>query len=262
VQTSVFGLILAMAIESCCIPLPSEVVIPIAGLLFAQGKLLPGLSTPVGIIILGLAGALGNLLGSIAAYWIGYKGGRPLMLKYGRYVLISQHDADIADSFFQKYGSATAFFGRLLPVIRTFISLPAGITKMPFGKFCIYTFIGAFPWCVMLAYAGVVLKGQMTAIEPYYKSAQYVVVAAVVVLIVLYVWRHIRNDNKARAAHAADEAAKAQQPQVQQPWQQSQPPQQGNWQQPQMNNWQQPQPPQQGNWQQPQNPSQFQPPRR
>ncbi len=251
VQTSVFGLILAMAIESCCIPLPSEVVIPIAGLLFAQGKLLPGLSTPVGVIILGLAGALGNLLGSIVAYWIGYKGGRPLMLKYGRYVLISQHDADIADAFFQKYGGATAFFGRLLPVIRTFISLPAGITKMPFRKFCIYTFIGAFPWCVLLAYAGVALQGNMTVIEPYYKSAQYVVAAAVVVLIVLYVWRHIRNDNKARVAHAAAEAANAQQPRAQQSWQQPQSAQQGSWQQPQPNN-----------WQQSQNPSQPQPPRR
>jgi Uncharacterized membrane-associated protein len=236
VQTSVFGLILAMAIESCCIPLPSEVVIPVAGLLFAQGKLLPGMDPILGIIVIGLAGSIGCVLGSTAAYWIGYKGGRPLMLKYGRYVLISQHDTDVADRFFQRYGSATAFFSRLLPVVRTYISLPAGMSKMSFNRFWIYSFLGSFPWCVLLAYAGYVLGNNMSKIDPYYKVAQYVVIAALVVLVVLYLWRHIHNDNKARAAHAASEAASAEaaaplsaapapefeNQQAQQPWNQQQ----------------------------------------
>ena len=240
VQTSVFGLIIAMAIESCCIPLPSEIVIPIAGLLFAQGKILHGMNTITGVIIIGLAGSVGCLIGSAVAYWIGYRGGRPLLLKYGRYVLISQHDTDLADRFFARYGSATAFFSRLLPGVRTYISLPAGMTKMPFRRFCIYSFLGSFPWCVMLAYAGVVLGNNMSVIDPYYKSLEYVVIAAVVILIVLYIWRHIRNDNKARAAHAMQEAAAVQSTstpvqgsaQSQQPWNQPQQPQQP-WNQPQ-----------------------------
>ncbi|GCE25320.1 alkaline phosphatase [Dictyobacter alpinus] len=233
ISTGLLGIVLAMAIESCCIPLPSEIVMPVAGLLLAQHKLLPGVDTNVGIVLLGLSGALGCLVGSILAYWIGYKGGRPLMLKYGRYVLISQHDADLADRFFQRWGSPTAFFSRLLPVVRTYISLPAGITKMSFTKFCIYSFLGSFPWCVLLAYAGVVLNGNMTKIEPYYKSFEYVIVALLIVLVVLYVWRHVRNDKRARAEHAAAEAAEEnaeattsnqplnnRQHQFQQPWNQ------------------------------------------
>ena len=245
VQTSLFGLIVAMAIESCCIPLPSEVVIPIAGVLFFQGKILPGTNPVLGIILLGLAGAIGCLLGSIVAYWIGYKGGRPLMLKYGRYVLISQHDADMADRFFQKYGAITAFVARLLPGIRTFISLPAGIAEMPFGKFCIYSFLGSFPWCVLLAYAGYVLGNNMTVIDPYYKSFEYVIIAVVVLLVILYIWRHVSNDRKARAEHAETIATQPQQNDWQQQYQQPQ--QQNQYQQPQRHDWQQsgqPTPPQ------------------
>lgn len=263
ISTGLLGIVLAMAIESCCIPLPSEVVMPVAGLLLAQHKLLPGVSTPLGIVALGLAGALGCLIGSSIAYWIGYKGGRPLMLKYGRYVLISQHDADLADRFFQRWGSPTAFFSRLLPVVRTYISLPAGITRMPFIRFCIYSFIGSFPWCVLLAYAGVVLNGNMSTIEPYYKSFEYVIVAAIVVLIVLYVWRHLRNDRRARLEHEAAAAAEASLPtnnaqfqQPQQSWNQSA--SSAQFQQPQQS-WNQPA--NSSQFQQPQRPAQSQPPR-
>src|SRR5438309_6352751 len=112
-STGLAGIVLAMAIESCCIPLPSEVVMPLAGIMLVTGKILGGIALLPGLIVLALAGSLGCVLGSIVAYGIGYAGGRPLMLKYGRYVLISQHDADKADAFFKKYGSATAFFSRL-----------------------------------------------------------------------------------------------------------------------------------------------------
>ncbi len=225
--TGLFGIVVAMAVESCCIPLPSEIVMPIAGILLSQGTLqkhLPGTSPSfplwLNLLLVALAGSIGCLIGSIAAYGIGYAGGRPLMLKYGRYVLISQHDADKADRFFQRWGSATAFFSRLLPVVRTYISLPAGITKMPFGKFCLYTFLGSFPWCVLLAYLGTVLGNNLDRLKPIFNSLDVVIVALIVILIVLYVWRHIRNDRKARAEHAAAEAAATLQPPMTQPWQQ------------------------------------------
>src|SRR5947199_1382679 len=139
VSTGLLGIVLAMSIESCCIPLPSEIVMPLAGIMLYQHKILPGTNPILGLILVALAGAVGCLVGSSIAYGIGYKGGRPLMLKYGKYVLISQHDADLADKFFQRWGSATAFFSRLLPIVRTYISIPAGTSKMPFVKFCIYT---------------------------------------------------------------------------------------------------------------------------
>src|SRR5215469_1991699 len=187
-----------MALESCCIPLPSEIVMPLAGVMFVEGKLLAGVNFWLGIVILAFAGAVGCLIGSIAAYGIGYAGGRPLMLKYGRYVLISKHDADMADRFFQRWGSETAFFSRLLPIVRTYISLPAGITKMPLVKFCVYTFLGSFPWCFLLAYVGTVVGNNLAALMPIFRSFEVVIIIALVILVALYIWRHIRNDNKAR----------------------------------------------------------------
>src|SRR5436305_13136147 len=195
-----------MAIESCCIRLPSVIVMPLAGVMVVSGTILAGVNPVLAIILVALAGAIGCLVGSIAAYWIGYAGGRPLMLKYGRYVLISQHDADKADQFFQKWGSATTFFSRLLPVVRTYISLPAGIARMPFGKFCTYTLLGSFPWCLILAYIGTVLGNHLSTLGPIFRGLDVVIIVAVVLLVTLYIWRHIRNDRKARAAHALTEA--------------------------------------------------------
>lgn len=246
VSTGLLGIVLAMAIESCCIPLPSEIVMPLAGIMVANGNMLKGTNTLLGLFLVALAGSMGCLLGSVIAYGIGYKGGRPLMLKYGRYVLISQHDADIADRFFQRWGSATAFFSRLLPVVRTYISLPAGITKMPFVKFCLYTVLGSLPWCFVLAYLGTILQAHLDVLSPIFHTFDVVILVALIALIVLYVWRHVRNDRKAREAHSAEVAADAfpAQSWTQQPAQ----PQQ----------WNQPQNPQQ-QWGQPQNPQQ-QPP--
>ena len=233
--TGLFGIVVAMAIESCCIPLPSEIVMPIAGILLSQAtvqKHLPGTSPSfplwLNLLLVALAGSIGCLIGSMAAYGIGYAGGRPLMLKYGRYVLISQHDADKADRFFQRWGSATAFFSRLLPVVRTYISLPAGITKMPFAKFCLYTILGSFPWCLLLAYIGTVLGNNLDKLSPIFHDLDIVILGLVVILVVLYVWRHIRNDRRARAEHAAAESATLQQPpaqfqQPQQGWEQQPP---------------------------------------
>ena len=261
------GIVVAMALESCCIPLPSEIVMPLAGVMFVEGKLLAGVNFWPGLVLLALAGAIGCLIGSTVAYGIGYTGGRPLMLKYGRYVLISQHDADMADRFFQKWGGATAFFSRLMPIVRTYISLPAGITKMPFIKFCIYTFLGSFPWCFLLAYVGTVVGNNLAVLTPIFRSFEVVIIIALVILLVLYIWRHVLNDRKARAEQAAavqqqqtpQENQWMQQPQWgQQQWGQSQQqfpqgqpqqaPQYGETQRPSQQEWVQVQSPQQPPW--------------
>jgi membrane protein DedA with SNARE-associated domain len=284
VTTGLVGILLAMAIESCCIPLPSEIVMPLAGIMVYNHKILSGLNPVLSIVLVALAGAIGCLIGSIVAYWIGYRGGRPLMLKYGRYVLISQHDADKADRYFQRWGSATVFFSRLLPVVRTYISLPAGIAETPFAKFCIYTVLGSFPWCLILAFAGYELGkvgGSLSTLGSVFHGLDIVVLIAVVVLVALYIGRHIRNDRKARKELAANEARAAALQQQQsslptsrmqqfqsQPWQQpqqvsSQQQFRGQQQQPQPQGWGQPQSPQAPEpspWRQapPQSPSQPQ----
>ena len=206
-MTGLFGIALAMAIESCCIPLPSEIVMPLAGIMIAQKTILSGVNPWVSLLLVAIAGAAGCVIGSMAAYGIGYKGGRPLMLKYGRYLLISQHDADKADAFFQRWGSPTAFFSRLLPVVRTYISLPAGISKMPFVKFCTYSFLGSVLWCFVLEYVGKTVIGDnikgIEKLSPIFHDFDIVIIVLLVALVVLYVWRHLRNDRKAREAHAA-----------------------------------------------------------
>ena len=204
ISTGLLGIVVAMAIESCCIPLPSEIVMPVAGIMVAEGSILKGTNSLLALFLVALAGSIGCLLGSLVAYAIGASGGRSLMLKYGRYVLISQHDADKADHFFQRWGSATAFFSRLLPVVRTYISLPAGITKMPLLKFVIYTFLGSLIWSLLLAYVGTIVQANLAVLSPIFHTFDVVILVALVALIIFYVWRHIRNDRKAREAYAVE----------------------------------------------------------
>ena len=144
------GVVFLMAVESAAIPFPSELIMPLAGWLLIQDK---GDS----VWLVGLAafyGALGNLIGSWVAYWVSLVGGRPLLRKYGRYVLITQEEVERAEVWFNKYGDLAVFAARLLPVVRTFISVPAGIARMNFWKFSLYTFIGSYPWSLGLAYGG------------------------------------------------------------------------------------------------------------
>jgi membrane protein DedA with SNARE-associated domain len=206
------GVALAMAIESCLIPLPSEIVMPVAGSFVAMG--LFGASHTVGLIGVSLAGAIGCVIGSAAAYWIGAVGGRPFIFKYGKYILISRHDFDMADRAFQKNGAAITFFSRLLPIIRTYISLPAGIARMNFGKFVLYTFLGSLPWCFVLALIGdKVGKNAADVVGKYFHGADYVIIALVVILVGLYVYRHIRNER----AYDAKLAAQGQTPEADPP---------------------------------------------
>src|ERR1700746_642107 len=156
-----WGVGLLMGIESACIPLPSEIIMPFAGyLVYLQRFNLFWAAT---------AGAIGCNVGSIVAYWIGAKGGRPLVERYGRWVLMSRHDLDRMTYFFEKYGGVTVLLGRLLPVVRTFIAFPAGIAKMPQLRFHIYTFVGSWPWCYALAYAGMKL-GEAWHTDPRFQA--------------------------------------------------------------------------------------------
>ena len=148
-STCYLGVVILMAIESACIPLPSEIIMPFAGFLVYKAEL--------SLFWVATAGALGCNLGSVIAYEIGYYGGRPLVERYGRYIWISSHDLQMADRFFKKFGAAAVFIGRLLPVIRTFIALPAGVARMPRLRFHVYTFVGSWPWCFVLAWIGMKL---------------------------------------------------------------------------------------------------------
>ena len=147
------GVVFLMAIESAAIPFPSELIMPLAGWLLIQAK---GGSV-WWVLLAGFYGGMGNLLGSWVAYWISMKGGRPLLLKYGKYVLMSKDEVDKAEIWFNKYGEWAVFIGRLLPVVRTFISIPAGLARMNLWRFSLYTFAGSFIWSLGLAYGGFLL---------------------------------------------------------------------------------------------------------
>jgi membrane protein DedA with SNARE-associated domain len=177
------GVLVLMALESCNIPIPSEIILPLAGFLVGQGKFSfwPAV----------LAGAIGGTLGSIVSYWIGAVGGRPLLLKYGKYILISEHDAKRADRFFEWHGEVTAFVSRLLPVVRTFISLPAGITRMHFGKFVIYTFAGSLLWSIVLVFVGQLLGANWIEVREFLQRFDYLIVAIIVAAVIWYVYRHV-----------------------------------------------------------------------
>ncbi len=178
------GIIFLMAIESACIPLPSEIIMPFSGYLVFRGDF--------SLLWVGLAGAVGCVAGSIPAYYLGLYGGRPLIERYGKYVLVSHHDLDLADRWFQRYGDWAIFFSRLLPVVRTFISFPAGVARMNFSRFIIYTFVGSFPWCLGLAYAGMKLGQKWDTLGHYFHEFDLVIGILIALGIVIYIWRHLK----------------------------------------------------------------------
>jgi membrane protein DedA with SNARE-associated domain len=182
------GVVAMMAIESAAIPLPSEIIMPLAGWMLVKDR---GLSEPW-LLLAAFCGALGNLLGSLLAYYVGAWGGRPLVLRYGRYLLISHHELDLADRWFDRYGNWTVFFSRLLPVVRTFISVPAGVARMPVWQFSIYSFAGSFPWSLGLAWAGFMLGENWEDIRDWMRPADIPIVVVVALLIGLYVYRHVK----------------------------------------------------------------------
>ena len=183
------GVMLAMAIESAMIPLPSELILPMAGyMVWDATKLEPLTGGAWNFWVVVIVATLGNTLGSLVAYAIGAYGGRPFLERYGRYLLIRPHEIEAADHFFAKYGSATVFFGRLLPIVRTFISFPAGVTRMPLGKFIAYSTAGALPWSILLAWAGLQLGASWTTLREMLKPFDMAIAVAVVLLVIGLVW--------------------------------------------------------------------------
>jgi membrane protein DedA with SNARE-associated domain len=179
------GVVLLMAIESACIPLPSEIIMPFAGYLVYKGEMV--------LWAVALAGAIGCVLGSIPAYYVGLYGGRPLADKYGKYVLISKRDLDMADSWFAQHGEIIIFIARLLPAVRTFIAFPAGVARMNMTKFTVYTFIGSFIWCWLLALAGMKFGEHWVDLKVYFHQFHYVIVVVGLIGLTWYVRRHFRN---------------------------------------------------------------------
>ena len=180
--TSYAGIALLMAIESACIPLPSELIMPFAGYLVFQGKL--------NLFWAASAGALGCNLGSLVAYEIGCYGGRPLVEKFGSYILMGRRELDWADKFFLRWGQAAVFIGRLLPVIRTFIALPAGISRMPRGKFHFYTFLGSWPWCFGLGYLGLKLGENWRSLSQYFHRFDAVIGVLLLAGLAYFLYSH------------------------------------------------------------------------
>jgi membrane protein DedA with SNARE-associated domain len=181
------GIVLLMAIESACIPLPSEIIMPFSGYLVALGRF--------NLWAVGVAGAFGCVLGSVVAYAVGMYGGRPLIEKYGRYVLVSHHDLDLADRWFARYGEVIVFTSRLLPVIRTFIAFPAGVARMNLTRFVLYTFAGSLPWCLGLAYVGQKLGEQWNkdeTLKTLFHRFDFIIGIIAVLVIAWWIWRHVR----------------------------------------------------------------------
>lgn len=189
------GIVLLMAIESACIPLPSEIIMPFSGYLVYTGHF--------NLWLVGLAGAVGCVVGSLGAYWVGLRGGRPLIEKYGRYILISHHDLDIADRWFAKYGEIIVFASRLLPVIRTFIAFPAGVARMNLKRFVIYTFAGSLPWCLGLAYVGQKLGEQWDknqTLKTLFHRFDFVIGILGLLFVAWWVWRHIKHSRTGKTS--------------------------------------------------------------
>ncbi len=189
-QLGYWGIIIMMGIESACIPLPSEIIMPFGGYLVSTQP------DTFSIWGMGVSGALGCVWGSIVAYFAGKYGGRRFIEKYGKYVLIRHKDLDRADEWFAKYGDAAVFFGRLLPIVRTFISFPAGMSRVHFGRFIAYTFLGSLPWCLALAYAGKLLGDNWNHIGRYFHGADVLIGVVIVAAVVLYIYHHIKSERR------------------------------------------------------------------
>ncbi len=174
------SVILLMAIQSACIPIPSEVIMPLAGYALAH--------TQLDLIILATVASLASNLGSIPAYWVGARGGRPMVELYGSFLLLSRHDLDRVDHFFDRFGSIAVLIGRMLPIVRTFIAFPAGVAKMNQLRFHVYTFIGSWPWCYALAYVGMKLGATWNS-DPRFKEIFHRFHLAVeLVLVAAFLW--------------------------------------------------------------------------
>jgi membrane protein DedA with SNARE-associated domain len=186
-----------MVLESACIPIPSEVTMVFGGFLVSRGEL--------DFFWVAMLGTVANVIGSWLAYWVGLRGGRPLILRWGRFILLREHELDRAHEWFERHGEAAVFVSRLLPVVRTFISLPAGVARMPFGKFTLYTFLGCLPWTFALTWAGVLLGDNWETFLRYGEPISWVIALGSVAFITWWVVRRIRARRAAERTAGADE---------------------------------------------------------
>ena len=174
------GVFILMALESAALPVPSEVIMSFAGYLAYQGVF--------DLVVVSVIGSLGCMAGSIASYYVGLKGGRPFLDKYGKYFFLNHEHLDLAEKWFIKYGDKAVFFSRLLPVLRTFISLPAGIGKYSFKKLVIFSFVGSLPWCFALAYIGFRLGKHWKNIIAFFNGLDIFIVIAIIFAFI-YFWK-------------------------------------------------------------------------
>jgi membrane protein DedA with SNARE-associated domain len=187
-STGYWGVFFLMTIESALIPMPSEVTMPFAGYLVSTGRM--------NLHVLSFVGASANLFGSVLAYWLGWWGQerlvRHFVRRYGRFLLLSEREYDHAEKWFRRHGDSIVFFSRVLPGVRTFISLPAGVAKMHFGFFCIFTFFGSLIWSYFLAWVGFVLGSNWSAIEIYYRRFEHIIFALIAALVIFVIIKKIR----------------------------------------------------------------------
>src|SRR5437773_1783853 len=194
-----------MVLESACIPIPSEITVLFGGALsnptFVASSFVGG-GEHLNFLLVGLVGTLGNLVGSWIAYGVGRVGGRPLIERWGRYIFLRKHELDRAEVWFRDHGEAAVFISRLLPVVRTFISLPAGVAEMPPAKFTIYTVAGCLPWTFALAAVGYAVGANWTTVEKYFRPISIIVGIALVGLVVWWFWKRARSRTEERAAQS------------------------------------------------------------
>ena len=184
------GIFILSAVESCGIPIPSEVVVPFSGFLAVSGRF--------SFWLVVFVATFGNLIGSIVLFFIGKYGGRWVLEKYGKYVFVSQHDLEIGDRWFEKHGAKAILIGRILPIARTFVSLSGGVAKMNFYKFSIYTILGSLPWNFALALIGYKAGENWNILSPYFHKVEYFIIVAVVIIIIFYIYRHVKNKYESR----------------------------------------------------------------
>ena len=178
------GVFILMTLESMVAPVPSEAVMPFAGFLVTNNTF-----TMFGVIF---ASSLGSIVGSLISYYLGFWGGKPVVLKFGKYLLLDKHHLEITEKFFNKYGEKTIFICRFIPVVRHLISIPAGVGKMNITKFSIYTIIGATIWNTMLAYLGVFLGNKWSLVHHYSRYLDYIVVAVIIIAFVYWIWKRFK----------------------------------------------------------------------